>query len=247
MKTIQAIWSFKHKQYPDGSLNKHKALLGAHSGMEQWGVSYWKTYSPVVYMLTVCLLLALCNIYKLESKSIDFVLEVPQADLDIGIWMESTQGIVVSNCKEQSQIYVLKLKTSLYGLKQANLNWFEKLKLGLTNCGFIPLVIDPCLYTKKDMVVLTYVNDCIIVVTSIKSINAFICSMQHRKENFILTDEGNVNKLLGIEIIRHNPHTFEVVQPFLIDCILHFLGLCHNKFHQCEFLLNSSGTRPSSL
>jgi hypothetical protein len=50
--------------------------------MQQWGVSYWETYSPVVNMITVCLLLALCNIHGLESKSIDFVLVFPQANLD---------------------------------------------------------------------------------------------------------------------------------------------------------------------
>jgi hypothetical protein len=88
MKTIQAIWSFKRKRYPDGTLNKHKARLCAHGGMQQWGVSYWETYSPVVNMLTVRLLLALCNIHGLESKSIDFILAFPQADLDVDIWME---------------------------------------------------------------------------------------------------------------------------------------------------------------
>jgi hypothetical protein len=87
-KTIQAIWSFKRKRFPDGSLNKHKARLCAHGGMQQWGVSYWETYSPVVNMLTVRLLLALCNIHGLESKSIDFFLAFPQADLDVDIWME---------------------------------------------------------------------------------------------------------------------------------------------------------------
>jgi hypothetical protein len=81
-KTIQAIWSFKCKCFPDGTLNKHKARLRAHGGMQQWGVSYWETYSPIFSMLTVCLLLALCNIHGLESKSIDFVLAFPQADLD---------------------------------------------------------------------------------------------------------------------------------------------------------------------
>ena len=84
-KTIQAIWSFKRKRYPDGTLNKHKAPLCAHGGMQQWGVSYWETYSPVVNMLTVRLLLALCNIHGLESKSIDFILAFPQADLDVDI------------------------------------------------------------------------------------------------------------------------------------------------------------------
>jgi hypothetical protein len=81
-KTIQAIWSFKRKGFPDGTLNKHKARLCTHGGMQQWGVSYWETYSPVVNMLTVCLLFALCNIHGLESKSIDFVLAFPQADLN---------------------------------------------------------------------------------------------------------------------------------------------------------------------
>ena len=29
-KTIQAIWSFKRKRFPDGHLNKHKARICAH-------------------------------------------------------------------------------------------------------------------------------------------------------------------------------------------------------------------------
>jgi hypothetical protein len=35
VKTIQAIWSFKRKRYPDGTLNKHKARFCAHGGMQQ--------------------------------------------------------------------------------------------------------------------------------------------------------------------------------------------------------------------
>ena len=130
-KTIQAIWSFKQKRYPDGTLNKHKAQLCAHSGMQQWGISYWETYSPVVNMLTVSLLIDLCNIHGLESKSIDFILAFPQADLDVDIWMELPTDIVVSGKDTESRAYVLKLKKSLYGLKQTSLNWFKKLKQGL--------------------------------------------------------------------------------------------------------------------
>ena len=104
--------------------------------MQQWGISYWETYSPVVNMLTVRLLLALCNIHGLESKSIDFILAFPQADLDVDIWMELPTGIVVSGKDTESRAYVLKLKKSLYGLKQASLNWFDKLKQGLMNRGF---------------------------------------------------------------------------------------------------------------
>ncbi len=64
-KPIQAIWSFKHKQRPDGTLVKHKARLCAHGRMQQWGTNYWETYSPVVNMVTVHLILLLSRIYKL--------------------------------------------------------------------------------------------------------------------------------------------------------------------------------------
>ena len=238
-KTIQAIWSFKRKRFPDGTLNKHKARLCAHGGMQQWGVSYWETYSPVVNMLTVRLLLALCNIHGLESKSIDFVLAFPQADLDVDIWMELPMGIEVSESPEKSRAYVLKLKKSLYGLKQASLNWFEKLKQGLVDRGFTPSEIDPCLYLKEDMVLLTYVDDCIIISPSIKNIDRLVKSMQQGHENFKLTDEGDVNKFLGIEITKLDDHSFELSQPFLIDRILSFLGLCNNEF---ETDANSSST-----
>jgi hypothetical protein len=122
MKTIQAIWSFKRKRYPNGTLNKHKERLCAHGGMQQWGISYWEMHSPVVNMLTVRLLLALCNIHGLHSKSIDFVLAFPQADLDVDIWMKLPMGIVLGSHESESHGYVLKLKKSLYGLKQASLN-----------------------------------------------------------------------------------------------------------------------------
>ena len=66
--------------------------------------------------------------------------------------------------------------------------------------GFKPLDIDPCLYLRDGMIILTYVDDCSIIGEQMSDINAFINSMHEGKENFILTDEGDVNKFLGIEI-----------------------------------------------
>ena len=58
-------------------------------------------------------------------------------------------------------------------------------------------------------------------------------------KKFKLTDEGNVNKFLGIEITKLNSSSFELAQPFLNDCLLQFLGLCNNSF---ETDANSSST-----
>ena len=67
-KPIKAIWSFKRKRRPDGTLLKHKARLCAHGGMQQWGDNYWETYSPVVNMLSVRLLLSITKIYISTPK-----------------------------------------------------------------------------------------------------------------------------------------------------------------------------------
>ena len=149
-KTIKAIWSFKRKQFPDGRINKHKARLCAHGGMQRWGENYWETYSPVVNMVTVKLLLVISKLHGLDSKSIDFVLAFPQAELDVDIWMELPVGFTPADDPDNRGKYVLKLNRNLYGLKQASLNWFEKLKTGLMDRDFVPSKIDPCLYLTNE-------------------------------------------------------------------------------------------------
>jgi hypothetical protein len=49
--------------------------------------------------------------------------------------------------------------------------------------------------------------------------------MQNGPENFILMDEGNINKFLEIEIKRLEPKEFKILQPFLIDRIITFVRL----------------------
>jgi hypothetical protein len=161
-KTIMSIWSFKRKRYPDGTLNKHKARLCAHGGMQTWGRNYWETYAPVVNWASVHLILAIAKIHGLSLKSIDFVLAFPQADLEIPVFMELPIGFEApdgENCKT----YVLKLNKSLYGLKQAGYNWFAKLSNGLHNRGFMQSSINSCVFFGHKCIILTYVDDCIII------------------------------------------------------------------------------------
>ncbi|KAL7466170.1 hypothetical protein ACHAXS_006459 [Conticribra weissflogii] len=95
VKAIQAIWSFKRKRFPDGSLNKHKARLCAHGGMQQWGVNYWETYAPVVNWISMRFLLVLSEMLQLDTRAIDFVLAFPQADLDTPVYMCLPTGMVI--------------------------------------------------------------------------------------------------------------------------------------------------------
>ena len=137
-KIIRSIWSFKRKCFPDGSLNNHKDIICAHGGIQRWCKNYWETYYPVVNMMSVSLLLAIAHINGLNYKSIDFVLALPQADIDIDICMELPEGMIPVGNESNSHLYILKLNKILYGLKQASQNWYKKLKQSLLD-QYLPI------------------------------------------------------------------------------------------------------------
>ena len=119
-----------------------------HGGQQTWGLDYWDTYyAPVVTWASVRLLLIIAKIHGLESKSIDFVLAFPQADLDVPVYMELPTGMNPINVSDIDQRqYILKLNKILYGLKQAGYNWFEKLRKGLITCNFIQSQVNTCVF-----------------------------------------------------------------------------------------------------
>ena len=125
--------------------------------MQIWGTNYWETYAPVVNWVSVRLLLAVVKIHGLPSKSIDFVLAFPQADLKVPVYMELPLGFEAP-LNGNHRLYVLQLNKSLYGLKQAGYNWFAKLRNGLLDRGFTQSDIDACVFFGKGCIVLTYVT-----------------------------------------------------------------------------------------
>ena len=88
--------------------------------MHEKDINYGETYAPVVQWMSVTIMFTLAAIEKFHTKSIDFVLTNPQANLDVDIYMELPQ---VFNVVPESGRYVLKLQENLYGMKQAGHNW----------------------------------------------------------------------------------------------------------------------------
>ena len=117
------------------------------------------------------------------------------------------------------------MNKSLYGLKQAGYNWFAKLQNRLLDCGFTQSDIDACVFFGKGCIVLTYVDDCIIVGDSAERIEALITSLHGGTENFILQDEGLIDKYLGVSISQLDDKSFDPTQPFLVKRITAFLGI----------------------
>ena len=68
----------------------------------------------------------------------------------------------------------------------------DKVKKPLVGRYFKPSAIDPCLYIVNYMIVITYVDDCIIVGPSMVDIDYFVQSMKNGPEKFVLIDEGDI-------------------------------------------------------
>ena len=56
---------------------------------------------------------------------------------------------------------VLKLKRSLYGQAEAARLWYEKLRNGLLERGFVMRNVDPCMFMSKIVICVVYVDDCL--------------------------------------------------------------------------------------
>ena len=88
----------------------------------------------------------------------------PQAELEEDIWMYLLIRFQVDSHTEASseRSFLLKLNKNLFGLKQGLYNWYKILKKYLVDWGFKISDIDPCLYIGNGMIILTYVDYCII-------------------------------------------------------------------------------------
>ena len=79
--------------------------------------------------ISVRFIMIVAQVLELDTQAIDFVLVFVQVNLEVPVYMELPAGMDLTGHGKDSSKYLLKLKQSLYGLKQASMNWHCKLKL----------------------------------------------------------------------------------------------------------------------
>ncbi len=95
------------------------------------------------------------------------------------------------------------------------------LKTALENRKLKRSMSDPCVFLRDDLIVLVYVDDCILLSSNQDSVKDFIKSLEQGPEQFIFTDKGTLQRYLGVEIERSpDGQGVSMTQPFLIQCIL---------------------------
>ncbi len=104
------------------------------------------------------------------------------------------------------------------------------LKEGLEARDFFQSNVDPFVFYKEGMVVLVYVDDCIVISLKEQPIIDFIQSLKDGPEKFNLTEEGDIKAYLGMDFVFNQDGSFEMRQPFLIQNILDLVGLDGDSF-----------------
>jgi hypothetical protein len=236
-KLLNAIWSYRRKRRPDGTLLKYKCRICADGSQQRHGIDYWETYSPVVQWSTVRLIMVLAATLDLKSRQVDYQQAFPQAPIDEDVYMRIPEGWAYDcSTKQLVQVsdvpayrdheFAIKLEKNLYGCKQASRNWYLHLKAGLERRGFAASTIDPCLFIRDNCLICLYTDDCCIFAHDDTIIDDLIKELAD--DGFLLTDEGDIEDFLGVHVERlvtDNQVEITMTQTGLIDSIITDLGL----------------------
>jgi hypothetical protein len=146
-----------------------------------------------------------------------------QGELNEEIYLQLPRGCTGKFGKDT----ILKLDRSLYGLKQAASCWYDKLKVGLLDLGWLQPIalLEPCLFVKDGIICLVYVDDCLFFGRD----EAKICSLIKEIEDssFTLTIEDDVYAFLGVEVQFDEVNkSVSLTQPGLINKIIKLADLC---------------------
>ena len=193
-KPIKLRWVFARKP-PD----RYKARVVAKGFLQHHGLDFDETYSPVARLTSLRLFLSLCALLSLHVNQLDVDNAFINAELEPGveIWVEPLPGMHAPAGK------FIRLKKSLYGLKQAARDWNMNINEFLLSKGFKRVEHDICMYVRGDyskgtlVILLLYVDDMAIGASNLKLLNQV-------KNDFLtkysMKDLGVPKKILGMEI-----------------------------------------------
>ena len=207
-RIVSLRWVFTKKH--DGLL---KARLVARGFTQNAGTDYTDTYSPVLNLETLKLLIVYAFRKGFYMKQLDVKTAFLYGDLEEEIYTSQAPGFEMGNNK------VWKLRKSLYGLKQAPRCWNRRLHDFLTKEGYVRNKYQPCLYKHRSIQntwLGVYVDDMVLVCyneTVLGNIRDII------SEEFEIKDLGIPKRILGINI-SFSQHEVSFSQRDYIDQIL---------------------------
>jgi histone deacetylase 1/2 len=194
---IDCRWIYKIKRKADGSIDRYKSRLVAKGCKQRYGIDYEDTFSPVVKIANVRLVLSIAVYRGWSLRQLDVKNAFLHGVLEEEVYMRQPPGYE----DKQHQNYVCKLDKAIYGLKQAPRAWYSRLSSQLVRYGFSASKSDTSLFIYRKfnvtMFMLIYVDDIIVVSSSQEATNAMLTALG---KEFALKDLGDLHYFLGLEV-----------------------------------------------
>ncbi|CAL2260333.1 unnamed protein product [Prunus armeniaca] len=150
VKPVGYKWVFTRKRNEKNEIARYKARLVAQGFSQRLGIDYEETYSLVMDAITFRYLISLAVSEKFDMRLMDVVTAYLYGELDANIYMKVPEGLKLAESNTKSRnMYFIKLRRSLYGLKQSGRMWYNRLSEYLIKKGYINDPICPCVFIKK--------------------------------------------------------------------------------------------------
>lgn len=189
-KEMKVIVIYKLKRSHDRSEVKFKSRLLAQGFAQEYGVNYFSSYAPVVKSSAVRVLIAIAVKKGMRVEQIDIKNAYVNSDLEKEVYIELLRGFEESGEGDQ----VLKLKKSLYGLKQSGNKWNKCINNVLVNTLKCKrMITESCIYKRgsdenNNLIILAlYVDDIILFANNQSEIDTI-------KEEFEIDNIGECKK-----------------------------------------------------
>jgi hypothetical protein len=217
-RTVGCKWIFKKKTDMDGNVHTYKALLVAKGYTQLFGVDYEETFSPVVDIRDIRIILAIAAYYDFEIWQMDVKTAFLNGFLDEEVYMVQPEGFVDPKYPNK----VCKLQRSIYGLKQASRSWNKRFDEEIKKFDFVQNPDEPCVYRKASgsnvTFLVLYVDDILIIgnhIPMLKDVKSYLGKC------FAMKDLGEAAFILGIKIYRdRSKRLIGLSQSAYIDKIL---------------------------
>ncbi|SDA08549.1 BZ3501_MvSof-1269-A2-R1_C30g00078 [Microbotryum saponariae] len=215
--TSKFVW--KTKRNALGEVTGHKARLVAQGNRQRDGIDFNETFAPVARFSSIRSLLALAAANGLHVHQADIDKAYLHGDLDHDIWMTTPRGFDLPTDK------VLRLRRSIYGLKQAGRIWNRHIDASLRDLGYTATGTDHCVYSRIDdrrrpHYIALYVDDLLMISPDLAEIERVISGLEQR---YGVKRLGPAEYILGIQIRRLEDGSIALSQErYIMDVLARF-------------------------